>query len=141
MPKTPSQAASKWARNLAGAQQTIADGVRNVTEAPTEKAARESQRYVDGVTRAVQEGRWQDGLRSVSLEDWRQAMLSKGVSRIGQGAQAAQSKFEAFLSEFLPHVEAGRRQLASMPKGDLASNIQRAIFMIEHNAKFRRRKQ
>lgn len=140
MAKSPQSVAAKWSRNLSAAQQTIAEGVRAVTESPTEKAAREADRYLQGIQRAVAEGKWQDGLRAVGLEDWRQLMLSKGVTRIGQGAQASQSKFEAFMAEFLPHVEAGRRMLANMPRGDLASNIQRMIAMVEHNSRFRKRR-
>jgi hypothetical protein len=139
MAKSPQQVASKWSRNLGQASQSIAEGVRGVTESPTEKAAREAQRYVDGVNRAVQDGKWQSALRGVTLEEWREKMLTKGVQRIASGAQASQSKFEKFMADFLPHVEAGQRMLANMPKGDLASNIQRMIAMTEHLAKFRKR--
>jgi hypothetical protein len=138
MARDPKQIASKWARNLQGAQGAIQEGVRSVTESPTEKAARRADAYVQGVQRAAADGKWQEALRSVSLEQWREAMLVKGVGRVGTGAQAAIPKVEAFLSEFLPHVEAGQRKLASMPRGDLSANIARAVAMIEHNAQFRR---
>jgi hypothetical protein len=134
-----SQAAQKWNRNLAGSTQAIKDGVNAVTVSPTEKAARQADAYAQGVARAVADGSYQAGLRKVTLDDWKTAMTSKGIPRIASGAQAAVGKMEDFLTEFLPHVEAGQRMLESMPRGDIQQNIQRAVAMIEHNAKFKRR--
>lgn len=133
------QLAQKWARNLGASTEAIKNGVAAVTTSPTAKAANRADAYVMGVQKAVADGKWQAGLRRVTLEDWKNSMLTKGVNRIGQGALAAQSKMESFLADFLPHVQSGVTALASMPRGDLAQNIQRAVFMMEHNSKFRRR--
>jgi hypothetical protein len=135
----PQQAAEKWSRNLGSASQTIQEGVQAVSVSPTQKAAERVNAYVQGVQRAVADGKFQAGLRRVSLEDWKRSMIQKGVPRIASGASAAIPKFADFMSEFLPHVEAGLRQLESMPRGDLPTNIQRAVAMMEHNSRFRRR--
>lgn len=137
--QSPQQIAQKWNRNLAGSTEAIKNGVAAVTVSPTEKAARQADAYAAGVAAAVASGKYQSALRKVTLDDWQKAMLTKGVSRIASGAQAAVGKVEDFLTEFLPHVEAGQRMLESMPRGDIQQNIQRAIAMIEHNAKFKRR--
>lgn len=137
--KNPQTVADKWSRNLASSTTAIQEGVNNVSVSPTAKAAQNQEAYLAGVQRAVADGKWERGLKRVTLEDWKQAMLSKGVSRIASGASAAVGKMETFLSEFLPHVESGQRMLENMPRGDLATNIQRAVAMMEHNAKFKRR--
>jgi len=131
--------ARKWQRNLAGATESIRSGVNAVTVSPTEKAAQQADAYLVGVQQAVADGKFQSGLRRVSLDDWKRSFLEKGVPRIASGAAAAQPDFEQFLSEFLPHVERGKQMLESMPRGDLRQNIARAVAMIEHNSKFRRR--
>jgi hypothetical protein len=139
MAKSPQAVADKWSRNLGGATKSIQDGVAEVTVAPTQRAAERVNAYLAGTQRAVSDGRFQAGLRRVSLEDWKQAMLIKGVPRVAAGANAAKDKMAGFMAEWLPHMDAGVRALESMPRGDLQSNIARAVAMMEHNARFRRR--
>lgn len=139
MAKNPNTVAQKWSRNLAASTTAITEGVNAVTVSPTIKAAAAQEAYLAGVQRAVADGKWERGLKRVTLEDWKQAMLAKGVSRIASGAAQAVGKMEGFLAEFLPHVEQGQRMLDNMPRGDLATNIQRAVAMMEHNSKFKRR--
>lgn len=136
---SPSAAANKWANNLAAAGASIRAGIEGVTVSPTEKAARRADAYAAGVARSVADGTYQAGLRRVTLQDWKDAALSKGLARIAGGAQAAKPKMESFLADFLPHVEAGVRALENTPRGDLSQNIQRAVAMMQHNAQFRRR--
>ena len=138
MPLTPAQVADKWASNLGRATETIRAGVNSVSVNPAEKAIAAQDRYVAGVERAVADGRYARGLQRVSLQDWKNAILEKGLPRIASGANQAKPKMQSFLQEFLPYVEEGVRALENMPRGDLQQNIQRAIRMIEHNANFRR---
>lgn len=136
---TPQQLSQKWARNLGASTEAIKQGVQAVTTSPTAKAANRADAFLMGVQKSVADGKWQAGLRRVTLEDWKNSMLNKGVNRIASGATAAQGKMENFLADFLPHVQSGMAALQSMPRGDLAQNIQRAVFMMEHNSKFKRR--
>ncbi len=133
------QIAAKWARNLTGATEAMRDGVQAVTISPTEKAAAQAQAYADGVARAVADGRWQAGLRRVSLDSWKQSMLNKGVPRIATGASNAQPKFEAFMNDFMPYVRSGQNAIASMPRGDFAVNMQRAYAMAEWLHRYKRK--
>lgn len=138
MAKSAQHVADKWARNLGASTEAIKAGIAAVNVAPTEKAAAAADRYAQGVANSVASGDYQKGLRRVSLEDWRRAITNKGIPRIAAGAAEAKPKMAAFLTEFLPHVEAGQRALESMPKGDLETNLQRAVAMMRHNASFRR---
>ncbi len=137
--QSPQQLAQKWSRNLAASTASIQAGVNAVTVSPTERAARQSEAYLMGVQNAVASGKFQSALRRVTLQEWQSSMLNKGIGRIASGANAAIGKVEGFLAEFLPHVEAGQRMLETMPRGDLQTNIARAVAMIEHNSKFKRR--
>lgn len=135
---TAAQVATNWRNAMAGAGKKLTDGVNAVTEAPTAKAARRIDAMVAGVQRAAADGRIQRGLERVSLEDWKKAMLDKGAGRVAAGAAAAEPKMRAFMEEFLPHVQSGVNKLQSMPRGDIETNIARAVEMMRHNASFRR---
>lgn len=139
MPLNASDVAKRWANRLAGAGEKIRAGVQAVQESPTAKAARNLDRYQAGVAEAVSSGRMRQRLESVSTGEWQAAMVNKGLPRIAPGATAAQQKVERFLAEFLPHVEAGKAMVASMPKGSVEDGIARAAAMIRHNASFRKR--
>jgi len=139
MALTPQQVAANWSQGMAGATEKIRRGVEAVTESPTEKAVAAIPRMVQGIQMAAANGRIQDGLRRVTLDDWKQSMLQKGVGRVASGAAAAQSKFTHFMEEFLPFVQAGRDKLnREMPRGNTEQNIQRAVMMMRHNAQFKR---
>lgn len=135
--KNPTLVAQKWARNLSGSTDSIKAGVQAVTTNPAEKAIAAKDRYVQGVQRAAADGKYERGLRKVTLQSWQEAMLGKGLQRIAGGASAGQSKMAAFLEKWLPYQEQLRQKLQSMPRGDLQQNISRMIAAVEHNANFR----
>lgn len=137
MTQSSSAIASKWAKNLAAATSSITAGVNSVTSSPTHKAAARAQAYADGVQRAVSSGKYAKKLMAVSLSDWQQAMIQKGVPRIAQGANAAVPKFDSFMSKFAPHLAALQSKLAAVPRGDINQNIERARIAILHNAEFK----
>lgn len=134
--KTPQAFAEKWGRRTKGATQDYADGVRGVSEAPGIAAARESQRMVEGVQRAVAEGKWQERVAAVSLSEWQAKAINKGQGRIAAGVDEASSDVQKFAAELLPHVEAGRAALPA--RGDLEANIQRMTTFTRHMAGFKR---
>lgn len=135
--KNPSVVADKWSRNLAGSTESIKAGVQGVTTNPAEKAIAAKERYVTGVQRAAAEGKYERGLRKVSLQMWQESMLGKGLSRIAGGASAGKTKMASFMEKWLPHEEALKQKLQNMPRGDLAQNIARMVAAVEHNASFR----
>ena len=140
MARSAQEIARKWQRNLSGSVESIRSGVQDVTVSPTEKAASKADQYLIGVQHAVDSGKYQRGLRSVTLEQWKQAMLDKGVPRIASGAASGEPKFTEFMQEFLPYIESGQRMLDNMPRGSLQENIARSTAMIEHLANFRRQR-
>lgn len=134
---SPDQVAEKWARNAAQAGESVKAGVMAVTVNPAERAKAQSNAYLAGVQRALSSGKYERGLNRVTLEGWKQAMLNKGVPRIAQGVSEAKPKMAQFLARWLPHQQALKSKLQSMPRGDLEQNIQRAITAMRHNADFK----
>jgi hypothetical protein len=133
---TADQAQAKWVSRLQGATTEITNGVNNVTVAPGQLAAAQSQKWLQNVQAAAE--KWKRNVGAVSLEQWRMYMLNVGVPRISQGANAKQAKYGAFAQQFFPHLEAGIQKVRGMPSTTLDDNIQRAVAMMRHNASFKR---
>lgn len=138
MAQTAAQVAAKWQTNTARAVQSYKDGINAVTVSPMEAAANQAQAYVAGVQRAVDSGKYQAGLRRVSLTQWKQMATDKGATRLADGSKAAQPKMESFMNEWLPYVTRVAQTVKAMPKGGLENGINRAVAQIQGNAAFRR---
>lgn len=133
----PQTVAAKWQRNMTGAAQTIKAGVMAVRESPMERAAQQAQLYAQRTAESVASGRFQAGLRAVSLTDWQTATAEKGTARIAAGVQAAMGKVQAFHAQFQPFVEGVKRQIRSMPKGGPAEADARMLAAVQLMRTFR----
>lgn len=138
VPQNAQAVSQKWQRNFAGSSESYKARIGAVTESPMEKAAAAKAQWVAGVNRASENGKYEAGLRRVSLQQWKDAAMTKGAQRLADGAAAARPKMEAFLREFLPFVAENQRRIADMPRGSLEQNIARAAEMMRLNAQFRR---
>lgn len=136
--KDPNAVAQKWAQNLGAATQHIQAGVQAVQTAPGQRAAAQKQVWLAQLQ--ANADKWARNVSAVTLGEWQQAMIDKGIARIGSGAQAAIPKMQNFLTAFLPHVEQGAAAVRQMPKGGMANAEARVLAMMRHNAQFRRQR-
>lgn len=134
----PNMVAQRWVTNLGGAVEKIRQGVQSVTTSPTQAAAAAGTLWQQRVQDPATLAKFQRGLQRVSLADWQNAMLNKGIPRIASGAQNSKDKFVAFLTQFLPFVQNVAAQVHQMPKATLEDRIARAVAQIRGNAGFRR---
>lgn len=132
--------AEKWRRNYAAAQTAYKDGVMAVTESPTAKAAKAKNKYLAGVQKAVDSGRYEEGCLSVSTEDWKAACVDKGMQRMSAGAQQAMSKQRQFYAQLLPHTKRVSEEIARMPDMTDTDAEERAVAAIRKMREFRFRK-
>lgn len=128
----------KHARRLKAAVPDIQRGVERVTQNPCEQAAAKKDKMLNNLTAAVNDGKWERGLKKVSLEDWKGKMIDKGVQRIAGGIDGAKDKVIEFASELLPHVDAGVAKVKGMPDLTIEDSINRSSTFIRHMANFRR---
>lgn len=137
---TAQQFAQKWQTNLSGATQYIQAGVQKVSTPPGQKAAAQAQVMLANLTAAVTSGMWARRVGAVSLSDWQSAIITKGIPRIASGAQAALAKMTAVGTDLLAAVDASVAIVNQTPRGNLQTNIQRAVtFMTEMNKRRIRR--
>jgi hypothetical protein len=131
---TPDQIAAHWAQQLAGAGPKIQSGIQGVQAAPGAAAARQKQAYVAGVT--AKADKWASNVAAVSLAEWQQAFINKGLPRIASGAQQAQPKFTQFMAKLLPYQKSA---LSSLPaRGNLQQNITRMTQWVNAMAQFQK---
>lgn len=135
MASTPQDAAAAWASRLASSTDKIKKGIESVSVAPGAAAARQKSAWVQNTTTAAD--KWAANVASVSLQDWQQAAINKGVNRIASGAQASQGKFEAFMGDLLPHIDRVKQGLPA--RGNLDQNINRMVAFSKGMAAFKRR--
>lgn len=135
---TPKQFQEKHNRRLKGAIQDMRTGIENVTEAPTLKAAAKSQKMLQNLTASIQSGKWADGLKAVSLDDWKSKMIDKGLNRISDGIDSAAAKVEGFAAKLLPYVEGVQRKIKAMPDMTIEDNINRMVTNVREMSKFKK---
>lgn len=128
----------KHARRLKQSTEDIRLGVERVTEAPTLKAAAKKDKMRAGVVAAIDSGKWERGLRRVSLEDWKRKTIDKGIGRIAAGIDGAAAKVEDFATKLLPFIDKQVADLKKMPDVTLEDSIARMTTFVRGMAKFQR---
>lgn len=135
--RNPAMVAEKWVARLSASTKDIQDGVTATQKNPMQEALRRADAYVDGVRQAVADGRWQAGLQRVSLDDWKGAMIKKGIPIIAARAALAKNKYLKFITAFLQFQQGVAQELSSMPRGSLEQNIARAVHVMRRNHEFK----
>ena len=132
--------AEKWARRLKGATEDIRRGVEKLDRNPAEEAIKKKEKMKARLIEAIDSGRWEAGLKKVTLEEWKAKMLNKGIGRIPAGVDEATPKMEEFARVLLPHIEEGVKKIEGMPDLTLEDNIRRMEEFIRHMAKLKYKK-
>lgn len=133
---TPQDYAARWSTGLQGASTKITQGVNAVSVAPSAKAIAAQAKMVQNFNASVTNGKWAKNTGKVTLQMWKDAMVNKGIQRIGQGAIDAQPKMVAFATQLLPFEQTLQNQVQAMPSLTLQNNIDRATAWIRGMATF-----
>ncbi len=137
---TPEEFQEKHARRLKGAITDMERGISRVTEAPTMKAAAKKEKMRANINKALDSGKWEAGLKRVSLEEWKDKTITKGLGRVAAGIDAASEKVKSFASELLPFQDRLKGEVGKMPDVSLEDNINRMTTFIRGMSKFKRTK-
>jgi len=138
MPKvTSDEFVEKWGRKLKASTDDIRRGVEKVTESPTAKAASKSDKWLARVSADETKRRFEAGLKSVSLEDWKSKMINKGVGRVAAGVDGAKDKVRTFADKLLPHIDSALAKIKDMPDLTLDDSINRMTTFIREMSKLK----
>lgn len=136
---TPEEFAEKHARRLKQAIPDMQKGIERVTVNPTEKAAAKKQKMQANLNEALNNGKWEAGLRRVSLEDWKKAILGKGLQRVSAGIDGAHDKVVAFATVLLPFEASLQAKINAMPDLSIQDSVARSTEWIMGMAGMKRR--
>jgi len=125
-----------WRDRLNNSVDRIRQGVERLTENPLEKAAANADAWIAGLQEAYTSGRWARNVASVTLDQWKQAMLQKGVPRIQQGTAAAEGIMKDFARQLINHLNTVLPEIERMPKVTLEDSINRVTTFIRRMAEF-----
>jgi len=125
-----------WKQRLDASVDRIRQGVQSLTENPCEKAAAAQAKWVAGVQEAANTGRWAASLRTITLEQWKNAMINKGVVRIPQGTTAAEAVVKDFAGQLIAYMNRVLPEIEKMPKITLEDSINRVTTFIRQMSNF-----
>jgi hypothetical protein len=128
------QLTEKWQRRLKGAIEDMRTGVQRVSEAPGAKAAAKADKWQAAISDSRTKAKWARRVGGVSLDDWKKAMLEKGLSRIASGVDGATPKMVRFAGQLIEHQNAGLVALEKMPDLTLEDSINRMAAWTRHMA-------
>ncbi len=134
---TPTEFREKQARRLKAALPDMQTGIERVSEAPGKKAAAKQDKMLANLTASINSGKWAKKVSSVSLSDWKNKAIQKGLPRVSAGIDAAAAKVEAFAAKLLPHVDAGVAKVNQMSDVTLEDSIARMTAFTRHMADFK----
>lgn len=131
--------AEKWGRRIKGSTEDIRRGVQRTAEAPGMAAARQVELMKQKLLASIEDGTWAKNVAGVSLQEWQEKMLEKGIPRLAQGVDAAQTKQVQMAEKLLADVDASVAVVNQTPRGDLETNINRMTTFAREMAKRKKR--
>lgn len=137
---TPQQIAAKWKRSSIAAKSSMLEGINNVTESPTAAAARKVDKYAAGCQKAVEDGTFVAGCKSVTLPMWQESMRNKGIPNHERGVTLAENKVADFQTQFQPFVTAAAQTVNNMPDSTESDREEKMLAMIRKLRTFKYQK-
>lgn len=132
---TAQEMADKWQRRTKAAGQDMAAGIAKVSEAPGVKAARQQNVMLANLQARVADGTWARRVGAVSLTDWQKAATTKGVPRVAAGVDNSLANTQKVFGDVLAAVDNAVAVVERTPRGDLNTNIQRAVTFMQEMSK------
>lgn len=120
MPLTSAQVAEKWQRNYSASAQSFEEGINAITQNPMEKAIASKDKMIQKWTAAINNGKWEAGLRSIGLAEWKAKTIRLGKQRMAEGAKEGMNNTKKFFDYWLPITNQLRDKIATMPNASKA---------------------
>lgn len=136
---TAEQIFDKYSRRIKSATQDMELGVRNVTKSPMEAAAAKAEKWINSLQESFAKGNWQRALKNITLADWQNAMITKGIGRVAAGVDQSKPKYIAFMTQLLAYQETVMAEIDKMPDNNLEDSIARQNHWTRRMAQFQQK--
>jgi len=133
---TADQFVEKHARRTKAALGDMREGVQRVTKAPGVAAAAKADKMRANLVAALDSGKWARRVAAVPLEDWKEAMINKGVNRVAAGIDASAGKTRQFAEQLLTHQAGLMATVDAMPDLTIEDSIGRMTTWVRGMGKF-----
>jgi hypothetical protein len=124
---TAQQWAQSWANGMSGADAKIRAGVMATVLSPGQEALGSIAKMRANWIAAIDSGRWAIAMGAMTVQEWQQAMIQKGLPRIADGVAAGKPKVQAYANIAIPVMQALQAQIHAMPKTTPAESEARVL--------------
>ena len=122
---SPEEALRKYQQRASAASSDYKEGVQRVSESPMEKAAESADAWIRSLQESIE--RYVQGLRSVSLDEWKRQASTKGASNYATGVQNLGSAKKNRMLDNFRLVESIAEQVRTLPRSTFQDRLNRAI--------------
>lgn len=131
MPQATAQsAAASWAAAMKSAttKANYVAGINATTVNPMALAAtpEATQRYLDGIERAISTGKRAKSLNSASVATWKTNATTIGAGNLTTGATKAQGKYQSNIAPYAAVYPQMKAAAAALPSGGIAASQAKA---------------
>jgi len=123
---SPAVFADRWSNGMSNASQKIQSGIEAVTEAPGQKAAAAVELWFKRIQQS--KDKFARNVAAVSLNDWKQAAIKKGIPAIQNSVSLAKPKVQKAAEKLIPAIN---NALSDIPERGmtLEENMRRVLHM------------
>ena len=134
---TPAEFVEKHTRNTINAIPDYEKGIEKVATAPGVLAAAKKDKMRQNLLKSIDDGKWEERVKAVPLDTWKQKTKAKGAARIADGIQQSEGVRLQFAEQFLDHVGKVKATVDAMSDLTLEDSKRRMIANMEGLSKFR----
>lgn len=126
MAKTGEQIYEEFRTRMSQSAQKMKDGASNTDRSQSGNAIAAKQIMIDNLTKALADGKWEEGLRKAGDEKWLRNFLEKGVAKVVAGIDANKDDIIQKFEKVGRVGDKVRKAVSSMPKGTFQDSVNRA---------------
>lgn len=126
------QISDKWGKRMKGSISDIQTGIDLVTESPTEKAVQKADKMKANINAALDSGRWANGLKAVSLSEWKTKTRAKVAERMSSGVDGSMGKRQKFDGYLVNQLNAVLPEIAQMPDMTIEDQVNKVRKLMTH---------
>lgn len=115
MPVNESEFIKRWKEGVANGSTKYIDGIKNCQVNPADEAIKAKEKARRRYNEAMDNGKWEAGLRNTSREFWQSQAINSGASKYANSTAKGEAKLRRVASELVANYNKAKELAASMP--------------------------